>query len=91
MKRLIDLSSKFAAQVTFTVFDAPPSVSDELDRYVLSIWAEAKRQTYSATIEVYCVCYLREETVVFSLPKPKIENPVVVRVSLMDEVPNEDT
>ena len=64
---------------------------DELDRYVLSIWAEAKRQTNSATMQVNCVFYLREETVVVSVPKPSTLNPLVVTVSLIDELPIVDT
>ena len=64
---------------------------DELELNDLSIWAEANRQTDSTTMEVNCVFYLREETVVFSVPKPRNLNPVVVLVSLMDELPNEDT
>ena len=91
MNRLIDLSSKFAAQVTLTVCDVAPAFVDELDRYVLSIWAEAKRQTNSATMEVDCVFYLREQTVVVVLPMPRNLNPLVVLVSVMDELPNEAT
>ena len=64
---------------------------DELELNDLSIWAEANRQTNSATMEVNCVFYLREQTVVFLLPMPRNDHPVVVRVSLMDELPNEET
>ena len=64
---------------------------DELELNVLSIWTEAKRQTNSATIEVDCVFYLREQTVVFLLPKPRNDHPVVLLVSVMDELPNEET
>ena len=91
MNRLTDLSSKFAAQVTFIVSDFAPACVDELDLNVLSIWAEAKRQTNSATMEVNCVFYLREETVVVSVPKPINLNPVVVEISLIDELPIVDT
>lgn len=40
---------------------------------------------------IVCVFYLREETVVSLVPKPRNDHPVVVRVSLMDELPNEET
>ena len=92
LNRLTDLSSKFAAQVTFIVSDFAPDSMDELDVNVLSICAEAKRQTNSATLEVYCVFYLREETVVFVVFLPiRRFLPVVVLVSLMDELPIVDT
>ena len=35
--------------------------------------------------------YLREQTVVFLLPKPRNDHPVVLLVSVMDELPNEET
>ena len=64
---------------------------DELELNDLSIWAEANRQTDSTTMEVNCVFYLREETVVVSVPKPINLNPVVVEISLIDELPIVDT
>eukprot|EP00964_Phaeocystis_antarctica_P116502 scaffold80456_cov78-Phaeocystis_antarctica.AAC.2 len=45
LNRLTDLSSKFAAQVTFIVSDFAPACVDELDLNVLSTWVEAERQT----------------------------------------------
>ena len=35
--------------------------------------------------------YLREDTVVFLLPKPRNDHPVVVTISLIDELPIVDT
>ena len=42
-------------------------------------------------MEVDCVFYLREQTVVVVLPMPRNLNPLVVLVSVMDELPNEET
>ena len=36
---------------------------------------------------VTCVSYLREQTVVLRLPNPRNENPVVLRSSIMEELP----
>ena len=50
LNRLTDLSSKFAAQCTLVFSVLAPAASSTPMVLVLSIWAEAKAQTYSAIV-----------------------------------------